>query len=89
MAALTRAGSIDRAGDQLQLTPQGRDDARKLVRSHRLWETYLVEHLGMPLDHVHEPAHRIEHFIDEQIRQELEAELKEKTQDPHGREIPE
>jgi len=89
MAYLTRVGNIDRAGDQLQLTPQGRDVARKLVRSHRLWETYLVEHLGMPLDHVHEPAHRVEHFIDEKLRQELDSELKQKAQDPHGRKIPE
>jgi len=89
MANLFRAGHIDRRGDQLQLTDRGRDDARRLVRSHRLWETYLVEHLGMPLDHVHEPAHRIEHFIDEKMLQELDAELKRKGQDPHGREIPE
>lgn len=86
---LIRARGIEKEGDQLQLTVQGRSDARQLVRSHRLWETYLVEHLGMPLDHVHEPANRIEHFIDEKLRQELDAELEEKSQDPHGREIPE
>jgi len=89
MADLSRSGNIARAGDQLQLTPQGRDVARRLVRSHRLWETYLVEHLGMPLDHVHEPANRVEHFLDEKIRKEIEAEIESKGQDPHGREIPE
>ncbi len=89
LAKLTRTGRIDKTGNQLRLTSTGRDDAKKLVRSHRLWETYLVEHLGMPLDHVHEPAHRIEHFIDERLRKELDAELKRKGQDPHGREIPE
>jgi len=89
LSSLVRTGRITRAGSQLQLTDQGRDAARQLVRSHRLWETYLVEQLGMPLDHVHEPAHRVEHFIDERLRQELQAELDDRGQDPHGRAIPE
>lgn len=89
MKELEQAGRITRHNDQLQLTDQGREAARKLVRSHRLWETYLVQHLGMPLDHVHEPAHRVEHFIDEHLRQELESEVDTSGQDPHGREIPE
>ena len=67
MRELERSGRIDRRGEQLELTDQGRAAARKLVRTHRLWETYLVQHLGMPLDHVHEPAHRVEHFIDERL----------------------
>lgn len=89
MKELEQAGRITRENDQLQLTDQGREAARKLVRSHRLWETYLVEHLGMPLDHVHEPAHRVEHYIDERLRQELESEVDTSGPDPHGREIPE
>ena len=89
MKELEQAGRITRHNDQLRLTDQGREAARKLVRSHRLWETYLVQHLGMPLDHVHEPAHRVEHFIDEHLRQELESEVDTSGQDPHGREIPE
>jgi manganese/zinc/iron transport system permease protein len=89
LAGLVRSGQIASADDRLHLTDTGRTVARSLVRSHRLWETYLVEHLGMPLDHVHEPAHRVEHFIDEQLRRELEAEVDPTAGDPHGREIPE
>jgi len=85
---LVQKGRILRDGERLQLTDKGRQDARQLVRSHRLWETYLVQHLGMPLDHVHEPAHRVEHFINEQLRQELESEIDPSRQDPHGRDIP-
>jgi manganese/zinc/iron transport system permease protein len=85
---LVRNGRIIRDSESLQLTDKGRKAARRLVRSHRLWETYLVEHLGMPLDHVHEPAHRVEHFIGERLRQELESEIDSDGQDPHGREIP-
>jgi len=88
MKGLLRDGRITRSNHFLQLTEKGRSAARKLVRSHRLWETYLVQHLGMPLDHVHEPAHRIEHFIDERLQQELESEIETTGQDPHGRAIP-
>lgn len=89
LAGLVRNGQIASSDDLLQLTDSGRNVARSLVRSHRLWETYLVKHLGMPLDHVHAPADRVEHFIDERLRRELEAEVDAAAGDPHGREIPE
>jgi manganese/zinc/iron transport system permease protein len=89
LARLIRGGQIEIRSDRLHLTDSGRRAARSLVRSHRLWETYLVKHLGMPLDHVHEPADRVEHYIDERLRRELEAEVDAAAGDPHGREIPE
>lgn len=89
LAGLLRNGRVASHNNHLQLTESGRKIAQKLVRSHRLWETYLVEHLGMPLDHVHEPAHRVEHFIDDRLREELEAEVDTTSGDPHGRNIPE
>ncbi len=88
LAELVRRGSIVRQADFLELTNKGRRQARRLVRTHRLWETYLVEHLGLPSDHVHEPAERTEHFISAELRSELENKLKEAARDPHGREIP-
>ena len=89
LAGLVRGQQVSQTGRLLRLTDQGRDVAKKLVRSHRLWEAFLVKHLGLPLDHVHEPAHRVEHFIDERLREELASELDTAGQDPHGREIPE
>lgn len=73
---------------QLHLTDTGRRQAQQLVRSHRLWEAYLVQYLGLPLDHVHEPATRMEHFIDKDLQKRLTTEVAETTTDPHGREIP-
>lgn len=86
---LERRGQIGERDSHLILTDTGRDAARQLVRSHRLWEAYLVKHLGLPLDHVHDPAHRVEHYIDEDIQKRIAAELETSAQDPHGREIPE
>jgi manganese/zinc/iron transport system permease protein len=77
----------DRVGD-LQLTDIGRNAARNLVRAHRLWESYLDTHFDLPRDHLHDPAERMEHFLDQQLQEELAAELADRAVDPHGKTIP-
>ena len=89
LRSLLRGGEVVRAASALELTDAGRRRAVELVRSHRLWEAYLVEYLGLPLDHVHDPAERMEHFIDAGLQEQIVAELRDARQDPHGREIPE
>jgi manganese/zinc/iron transport system permease protein len=89
LSGLIRGGRVAAAGEQLELTDRGRNEARQMVRTHRLWETYLVQYLGLPLDHVHEPAHRVEHFIGPEMRDELREKVDAPAVDPHGREIPE
>jgi Mn-dependent DtxR family transcriptional regulator len=59
-----------------------------LVRGHRLWESYLGEHFALPLDHLHEPAERLEHFLGPRLQEQLAESLTEPARDPHGREIP-
>jgi len=76
------------AGGALQLTPRGEQRAASVVRSHRLWESYLDRHFALPKDHLHEPASRIEHFIGPELQQEIAQELSQPGQDPHGRAIP-
>jgi len=85
---LTREGKIVAAESEFTLTPAGREAARSLVRSHRLWESYMAKHFPLPEDHLHESAARAEHYIDPTIRRELEAELDQPDRDPHGRDIP-
>jgi manganese/zinc/iron transport system permease protein len=85
---LARSGQVDLQNSHLLLTESGRNTAKQLVRSHRLWEAYLVKHLGLPLDHVHDPAHRVEHFIDAEIQQRIAEDLESSARDPHGRDIP-
>src|SRR5262245_53011631 len=46
----------------LHLTPAGRLHAEEVVRSHRLWETFLEQNLDLPPDHLHAPASRVEHY---------------------------
>jgi manganese/zinc/iron transport system permease protein len=88
LAMLRRRGRLELKDGRLHMTDDGRWRAARLVRGHRLWESYLVKHLGLPLDHVHEPAHRVEHFIGPKIREQLEEAVEDAAKDPHGREIP-
>jgi manganese/zinc/iron transport system permease protein len=88
--ALVLRGQLRLAsGFRVALTEAGRQAARSLVRSHRLWEAYLGEHFHLPLDHLHEPAERIEHYIGPGLQEQLASALARPGTDPHGKEIPE
>jgi Mn-dependent DtxR family transcriptional regulator len=45
------------------LTERGRKEALRLVRRHRLIETFLLEHLGYDWQEVHDEAERLEHAV--------------------------
>ena len=72
----------------VQLTPAGERVALRVMRNHRLVELYLVEHLGVPWDRVHEEAEALEHVISEDLRARIAAKLGHPTHDPHGDPIP-
>ena len=74
--------------ESYRLTQTGRAAAKRLVRSHRLWESYVAKHFNLPDDHLHESAARVEHFLDAELMDQLAAELDAPNQDPHGRTIP-
>jgi manganese/zinc/iron transport system permease protein len=82
-------GEVKASTGGLALTQRGERKARQLVRAHRLWETYLAEHLGLASDHVHEPAERMEHYVTPPLQQALAEGLRETKLDPHGQPIPE
>ncbi|MEZ6045026.1 MAG: iron dependent repressor, metal binding and dimerization domain protein [Planctomycetaceae bacterium] len=71
------------------LTESGRALGSRLVRSHRLWESYVAQHFAVAEDQYHESAHRAEHFMDAAERQKLAQELNQPVDDPHGSSIPE
>ena len=85
---LARRKLID-AGDAPALTDQGRRLARRLVRTHRLWEHYLAHNISMPPDHLHEVAMDLEHINSPDLTRALEEQAGHMQEDPHGREIPE
>ncbi|WP_298868772.1 metal ABC transporter permease [uncultured Gimesia sp.] len=85
---LTKHGQLSDSNGNYELTETGRDHARQLVRSHRLWEHYLVEHAGMSAENIHKQAEKLEHFTDRQLREKLNEDTIATDQDPHGRPIP-
>lgn len=81
-------GFIHSDGTHLKLTPEGERVALHVVRAHRLWEVYLAEELGMPLNHVHAKAERQEHRLDRRQLDRLSASMGHPDVDPHGDPIP-
>lgn len=81
-------GRLVSAGGRWRLTPAGRREAEMIVRSHRLWETWLGRHADLPADHLHPPAEWVEHHLGAAMRRRLEAETAGHASDPHGRGIP-
>ncbi len=72
----------------VQLTDTGRNIAIELIRSHRLWEVFLVDKLGYKWDEVHVIAEELEHIKTPDLISRLEAFLGYPTNDPHGDPIP-
>ena len=70
------------------LTERGREEALRLVRRHRLLETFLLEHLGYSWQEVHEEAERLEHAVSDGFTERLAAFLGHPDHDPHGAPIP-
>jgi DtxR family Mn-dependent transcriptional regulator len=72
-----------------RLTEEGRVEAVRLVRRHRLIELFLVRVLGVPWDRVHAEAERLEHAATDELVDRMEELLGHPVADPHGAPIPE
>ena len=70
------------------LTSRGEREALRLLRRHRLIETFMIDRLGYSWDEVHEEAETIEHAISDRFAEALAALLEHPTHDPHGDPIP-
>lgn len=79
---------LSHKGNQISLSQKGKDEALRLVRAHRLWETYLVNQIGLSAEQIHEDAEKYEHLLSEEILDEVDATLGFPTEDPHGSPIP-
>ncbi|MFT5302423.1 MAG: ABC-type Mn2+/Zn2+ transport system permease subunit [Mariniblastus sp.] len=84
---LARQDLLEIDKDKIRLTDDGRIEANRLVRAHRLWETYL-EQAGTPEQDLHKKAHKLEHISDQATVEYLDDKLGHPIADPHGSEIP-
>lgn len=87
IARLTDEGLLttDPAGARFQLNGRGDSEARRLVRNHRLWEIYLLNHADVAPARVDRDADLIEHVLDQRLVDELEDLLDAKAR---GRLVP-
>jgi manganese/zinc/iron transport system permease protein len=73
-----RQGLLEPCGaETYRLTPRGAELAQRAVRTHRLWEMYLVTHADTAVQHVDRHADRIEHVLDADLLSELEQQVAE------------
>jgi len=72
----------------VKLTPDGQHAAIKLIRRHRLLETFLSEILNYPLEKIHDEACVLEHFISDEFESSLAKLLGDPDFTPHGEPIP-
>lgn len=88
MFQLTRRGQIENNNGKYRLSDIGSKNATELVRSHRLWEHYLVSEAGLDSARIHDKAEKMEHFTDRELRDRLDTTADAPTADPHGTPIP-
>jgi len=72
----------------VRLTKHGVKEALRVVRRHRILETYLCERLGYAWDDVHGEAERLEHAASDELIEKMAAALEFPRHDPHGAPIP-
>lgn len=72
----------------VRLTPLGESTALRIIRRHRVIETYLIERLGYTWDGVHVEAERLEHAASDELIDRMARAIGDPDEDPHGAPIP-
>lgn len=86
---LSQQGLVEHARyGTIVLTELGRSEALRMVRRHRLIETWLVREFGYGWDEVHDEAEVLEHALSDRLLDAIDARLGHPTADPHGDPIP-
>jgi DtxR family Mn-dependent transcriptional regulator len=76
------------AWGHVTLTEHGHTHARRVVRRHRLLETFLHRVLGVSWDEIHAEAEVLEHHLSRRLEDLIDAALGFPERDPHGDPIP-
>ncbi len=88
VSQLAERGLLTIAGGEFLLTGSGRDYGRRMIRAHRLYETYMSEKTGFGEGEWHERAEWEEHNLSEEDVIALDQALAYPVHDPHGDPIP-
>jgi len=85
---LAAAGLVAGAGATYALTTDGRQEALRIVRTHRLLEQYLADRTGVDPTEWHALAEEAEHDLTTEEAEALATRLGQPRFDPHGEPIP-
>lgn len=88
LASACLAGWAEQTADGWHLTPLGRAQAVPIMRAHRLTETDLARHSGLPAEQWHTSASSAEHSLSTDEINALADRLGNPRFDPHGDPIP-
>ncbi len=72
----------------VKLTGKGKRQALKIIRRHRLWESFLMDALGLSWSEVHAEAEKLEHQTSDFLIDRIDEYLNHPKCDPHGHPIP-
>ncbi len=72
----------------VELTPEGKQLALRIIRKHRLWEMFLVQVLHFRWDEIDDEAERFEHIMSDKMEEKIDHVLGHPLIDPHGDPIP-
>ena len=86
--SLKKMAFVSANGDKLELTDAGRSYALRIIRVHRVWETYFANETGVKPKDWHEQADVLEHSTSFEEAEQLAASIGNPVFDPHGDPIP-
>lgn len=72
----------------LTLTAYGNEVALKVLRKHRLWESFLYKTLNLSLHEIHRESEVLEHLTSDFLTDKIDNYLGNPVTDPHGDPIP-
>ena len=82
---MSELGLVDHTPYQgVKLTAKGEDLSVRLLRKHRLVERLLVDFLQLPWDDVHDLACKLEHYLSEDVTDNISKALNHPKTCPHG-----
>lgn len=89
VSRMERDGLLVVAGDRLiELSVEGRLQAVRVMRKHRLAERLLADVIGLEWEFVHEEACRWEHVMSEQVERKILGLIQRSDISPYGNPIP-
>ena len=88
LARMERLGLLVSTEGGFRLTAEGRREALRVIRIHRLWERYLADETGLEPERWHPEAERREHRTSAEQAEALSVRLGHPPFDPHGDPIP-